>query len=1477
MIQMVPGLVRKTTYLVMILAGLCLRHGISQAPLSGIINDYTAIDTIYSFNNNNVDSLIVADASAFGTGDTVMVYCVRGAEIETSEGFGQDETGRDKQNAYNTGKYAFVIIDSVDYVRNMVKLNTTIRSDNEIRPFPKGDFGILYEGNLAQLIKVHSYVSAVVQGGGVTAPAWDGSTGGVVALFVHGALTLNGDIDVSGKGFRGAPGSTDTEYLNGCSVQDTALYGDPFYADADLYSGLKGEGTTMTTFDQTRGWAMNINGGGGGNGLFSGGGGGSNWSSGGHGGNESSQCGPGVETPGGNGGFDLSRINFAYYVNGNPQNRGNRIFFGGGGGAGTRTNEIDATDGGNGGGLVVIVADTIIGNGHWILADGENVTAVAEGAGGGGGGGGGIVLDVSGYKDTLNLSAVGGKGGDTQHPLADTTGPGGGGGGGVYWLAGNTSQQPGVISLTTAGPSGEHLSVPKIKYGAADGAGPGKINNLEAPIKGFLFNSVPDHFTYCSDVVPDTIMASIPKGGDGTYSYQWIDSSSTQQFWDIAPGVSDEQNYPFQAPLGDTTYYRRVVTSGLLLPDTSFRIAVYVHPAITGNTIAAPDTVCKGNAPGLFVHTDVLGGGPTGGSYTYQWKRNQGAGYLNVPGGTTEDYQSPGLDLTSDFVRVVRSGVCVDTSNVVKATVLEPLTGFQITPNDTVCFNTAPETLESLTGLPPANGDQNDLRYQWASSTDKIFWSDLPGDTLETFQPPALTQTTYYRRMVLSGSDDACVETSDFVEILNIPLVGNNTISETQTVCTNDQAALLTGTDPSGGYQGEYSYQWESQTKSTAWTPVTSVSFTKIDYDPGIMTGDTIWFHRIVGSGGTARNVCRDTSSLVTINILPSITGNMISTIDEVKCQGEATDLMLGSTPGGGATQGGTDPTRLYRWEVAANQDNPDTWEHPSVNGESVSYSDPNPLETTQDRWYRRIVFSGPGQVCKDTSNELRLQVHTQITGNTIEPADSVCFADTKILLGATPSGEPFRNPVYTWEDLDGGGDLPASNEEDFTTGPFNALGEYHFRRKVSIGECTDTSNSMTITVMELPGATLTDMAMRACEQDMELAVDLNVDELDTYVLPWQVTLKNEAETGIGPLEISADGTLPITLDIDVDSLLLNYELESVTYASAGSRFTCVAPPGNLLGVVPIHVFRRPEPQILVDGEARDSFKICNTTVTLLTNPDNGAGSWASDPPGTVFFTPGSQADEYHASIPNNHTDFGKYTLTFTSEAGDCAGEDVMDIHFFEQPAPAFAGEDTMLFLINSIQLQADPPTAGIGTWELVKGSGIIENDTSFNTFAYELGLGEENTFRWTVTNGEDEGTCVTTSDVTIVLRADVKRYGGFSPNGDASNQYFIMQGLVYADDFKLTIFNGLGNIVATITPENIDRLEVDPSLITNGLREDEMVVWDGTADNGNEVPSGTYYYVINYILYQRDNETGEVTREDTYEFTGNVVVARTE
>ncbi len=187
-------LLRRKIYLTLILLGLFLCKGYAQtASISGNdLNQYASIETIFAWDNNNADSVLLDDASDFFVGDTVMIYCVQGAEIELTDIFGEDDIGRDAQNPRNTGKYAFLIIE--EKAANTVIFNTAVSKGAGINF--KG-IKPLGPGEVAQLIKVRSFHRAIVEPAGVSAPEWNGSTGGVVAIFVRTVLELNGDIDVT--------------------------------------------------------------------------------------------------------------------------------------------------------------------------------------------------------------------------------------------------------------------------------------------------------------------------------------------------------------------------------------------------------------------------------------------------------------------------------------------------------------------------------------------------------------------------------------------------------------------------------------------------------------------------------------------------------------------------------------------------------------------------------------------------------------------------------------------------------------------------------------------------------------------------------------------------------------------------------------------------------------------------------------------------------------------------------------------------------------------------------------------------------------------------------------------------------------------------------------------------------------------------------------------------------------------------------
>jgi gliding motility-associated-like protein len=188
----------------------------------------------------------------------------------------------------------------------------------------------------------------------------------------------------------------------------------------------------------------------------------------------------------------------------------NKVFMGGGGGAGDGNNN-EATSGANGGGIVIIMANTLVGNGKKINANGNavNILARSDGAGGGGGGGA-VLLYVDNYTGNLQVNAVGGDGGllDNGGSNSFCMGPGGGGGGGALWV--KTASVPANINfIDTGGYRGWDnfgFGPPACPYGTTNGsqsgAAGGSITNLT-----IITDAVPFVKLEATACCPDTVCA----------------------------------------------------------------------------------------------------------------------------------------------------------------------------------------------------------------------------------------------------------------------------------------------------------------------------------------------------------------------------------------------------------------------------------------------------------------------------------------------------------------------------------------------------------------------------------------------------------------------------------------------------------------------------------------------------------------------------------------------------------------------------------------------------------------------------------------------------------------------------------------------------------------------------------------------------------------------------------------------------------
>ena len=392
--------------------------------LSGIINDYTPV---LGFGCDS-SSLQVGTLAGFAVGDKVLLLQMQVAQVDLSNtaAFGQLLT------TSCIGNYEFNRIQSLGGSNIQLEFALT-------RPYDVS--------GKVQLVRVPEYDSATVCD--LRCLAWNGSVGGVLVLDVKTQLTLAGNIDVSGQGFRG--GSVEPDLVPW--VFSEMQY---FYPPQSTLAAAKGEGIGLLPTDHSYGRGRAGNGGGGGNAHNGGGGGGGNAGAGGDGGFEILNL-PGTATPNTNGIGGQPYLDDHLY----------KALLGGGGGAG-HANDTLGSAGGAGGGMVLILAHTLQVNNYRILANGVDVPGgVNRNDGQGGGGGGGtIVLQIAQINGTLHCELQGGTGGSNQYsPDFQLHGPGGGGGGGKLLL---TQNSPHVVPALLGGNNG--LTSQNLLHGAQPGA-----------------------------------------------------------------------------------------------------------------------------------------------------------------------------------------------------------------------------------------------------------------------------------------------------------------------------------------------------------------------------------------------------------------------------------------------------------------------------------------------------------------------------------------------------------------------------------------------------------------------------------------------------------------------------------------------------------------------------------------------------------------------------------------------------------------------------------------------------------------------------------------------------------------------------------------------------------------------------------------------------------------------------------------------
>jgi gliding motility-associated-like protein len=179
---------------------------------------------------------------------------------------------------------------------------------------------------------------------------------------------------------------------------------------------------------------------------------------------------------------------------------------------------------------------------------------------------------------------------------------------------------------------------------------------------------------------------------------------------------------------------------------------------------------------------------------------------------------------------------------------------------------------------------------------------------------------------------------------------------------------------------------------------------------------------------------------------------------------------------------------------------------------------------------------------------------------------------------------------------------------------------------------------------------------------------------------------------------------------------------------------------------------------------------------------------------------------------------------------GPCNGFDTVCVTYNSQPI-ANAGIDVTILEGTTTQLNA----TGGGTYVWTPSSGLSDT-TIANPIANPM---ITTTYYVTVTS--DEG-CTSTDSVKVTVIPTIRFPDGITPNGDGKNDTWVIDYIDQYPDHVVEIYNRWGELLYRSTDYKND--------------------WNGTY-NGENLPVGTYYYVI------------ELNDGKTKPFTGPITVLR--
>lgn len=429
------------------------------------------------------------------------------------------------------------------------------------------------------------------------------------------------------------------------------------------------------------------------------------------------------------------------------------------------------------------------------------------------------------------------------------------------------------------------------------------------------------------------------------------------------------------------------------------------------------------------------------------------------------------------------------------------------------------------------------------------------------------------------------------------------------------------------------------------------------------------------------------------------------------------------------------------------------------------------------------------------------------------EPVDTFDCASDAVTIDASASLDNTNGVDISWTSLNGNSITPANGSLIVAVdGP----GSY----VLTLGFGAECTNSDTIFVeagTDTPFADAgADLEIECGEMPMLEAQNSTPPSADTFLYNWTAL-------GVGSLVSGQDGPNPIVTGVGVYALTIT-NLINLCESTDTVEVT-------LIGQEPA--------QLPFD------FVNCSDSTSVTGNQPAGTfGTWELIQAGgaTVNFL------DDQAVITGLED---AVTLVWTLSATGCENYSSDTITVSRALAPVAVNDNFSIIGNNgvgTIDLLDNDQLNGPVTVELLDSVPFGEIISFFNgELTYDAGQGASGSFelRYEICS-ESCGTC-SGGVVQVRIDADGDRppvYNAITPNGDRLNEFLVFDLLEFAPDEypdnNIIIFNRWGDILYEAAPYNND--------------------WDGRNQSGNELPEGTYYYILRLSLGEGDIIRGDVT-----------------